>query len=430
MKFWKRAMLSATVLMGTTILAACGNGAEGSSSDKTNISMFLSKVEYKKEMEAFVEKFEEKNPDINIDLTFVGGGEDSESTLKAKFSSGEAPTIFMAAGLEQFVNYKQYAADVSDTESIKNAIPSTIEFMKLDDGGIGAVPMSMEIYSYLYNKNIFKEAGIDADAIKTQSDLTEAVKKIDEQKDTLGLDAVFAFPAKETWSTGMHGGGIFIAPEFDYDPTTAVSAPNFNFEYADQMKYYVDVQNDYGVQPTVSMDYSTQIDDKFIGEKVAIVMQGSWVVPTLMEADEEWAQDNIGILPIPVEGSPERYLDGGCLNYYIVNKESGEKEVAAAKEFLDYMNISEDGKRNTVENFMFIPAYKGYEEYSSDVNLINEYTTYVNNGAYRQAVFNATNVDWLKNSIGTGVQKYITDEASWEEVVSDVKDAWKPADQR
>ena len=430
MKFWKRAMLSATVLMGTTILAACGNGAEGSSSDKTNISMFLSKVEYKKEMEAFVEKFEEKNPDINIDLTFVGGGEDSESTLKAKFSSGEAPTIFMAAGLEQFINYKQYAADVSDTESIKNAIPSTIEFMKLDDGGIGAVPMSMEIYSYLYNKNIFKEAGIDADAIKTQSDLTEAVKKIDEQKDTLGLDAVFAFPAKETWSTGMHGGGIFIAPEFDYDPTVAVSASEFNFEYADQMKYYVDIQNDYGVQPTVSMDYSTQIDDKFIGEKVAIVMQGSWVVPTLMEADEEWAQDNIGILPIPVEGSPERYLDGGCLNYYIVNKESGEKEVAAAKEFLDYMNISEDGKRNTVENFMFIPAYKGYDEYSSDVNLINEYTTYVNNGAYRQAVFNATNVDWLKNSIGTGVQKYITDEASWEEVVSDVKDTWKPADQK
>ena len=70
--------------------------------------------------------------------------------------------------------------------------------------------MSMEIYSYLYNKNIFKEAGIDADAIKTQSDLTEAVKKIDEQKDTLGLDAVFAFPAKETWSTGMHGGGILL----------------------------------------------------------------------------------------------------------------------------------------------------------------------------------------------------------------------------
>ena len=429
MKLWKRAMLSATVLMGTTILAACGNGAEGSSSDKTNISMFLSKVEYKKEMEAFVEKFEEKNPDINIDLTFVGGGEDSESTLKAKFSSGEAPTIFMAAGLEQFVNYKQYAADVSDTESIKNAIPSTIEFMKLDDGGIGAVPMSMEIYSYLYNKKIFKEAGIDASTIKTQSDLTEAVKKIDEQKDTLGLDAVFAFPAKETWSTGMHGGGIFIAPEFDYDPTTAVSAPNFNFEYADQMKYYIDVQNDYGVQPTVSMDYSTQIDDKFIGEKVAIVMQGSWVVPTLMEADEEWAQDNIGILPIPVEGTPESYLDGGCLNYYIVNKESGEKEVEAAKEFLDYMNISEDGKKNTVDNFMFIPAYKGYEEYSSDVNLINEYTNYVNDGAYRQAVFNATNVDWLKNSIGTGIQKYITGEATWDEVVSDVKDAWKPAEQ-
>ncbi|MDT2822990.1 ABC transporter substrate-binding protein [Enterococcus devriesei] len=430
MKVWKKVVLSTIALFSLGGLAACGNGEDEKKASDTTISMFLSKVEYKKEMEAFVKKFEEKNPDISIDLTFVGGGEDSESSLKAKFSSGEAPTVFMAAGLEQFVNYKQYAADVSDTESIKNAIPSTIESMKLDDGGIGAVPMSMEVYSYLYNKKIFKDAGIDAETIKTQNDLTEAVKKIDKQKSKLGLDAVFAFPAKETWSTGMHGGGVFVAPEFDYDPTIAVSAPKFNFDYADQLKYYVDIQNDYGVQPAVSMDYSTQIDDKFIGEKVAVVMQGSWVVPTLVEANEEWAQENIGILPIPVDGTPERYLDGGCLNYYIVNKEASKKEIKAAKKFLDYMNCSDEGKKNTVENFMFIPAYQGYEDYASDVNLIKEYTKYVNEDTYRQSVFNATNVDWLKNSIGTGIQEYITDDASWDEVVSDVKDAWKPAEEK
>jgi len=79
---------------------------------------------------------------------------------------------------------------------------------------------------------------------------------------------------------------------------------------------------------------------------------------------------------------------------------------------------------------MFIPAYQGYEDYASDVNLIKEYTKYVNEDTYRQSVFNATNVDWLKNSIGTGIQEYITDDASWDEVVSDVKDAWKPAEEK
>lgn len=424
-KSWKSIILGSVVLSGGLLLAACGNGDTSASGDKTNISMFLTKVEYKKEMEAFVDQFEEENSDINIDVTFVGGGEDSEASLKAKFSSGEEPTIFMAAGLDQFSNYKKYAADLSDTESIKTAIPSTVEAMKLDDGGVGAVPMSMEVYSYIYNKDIFENAGIDATTIKTQADLTAAVKKLDSQKDKLGLDAVFAFPAKETWSTGMHGGGIFVAPEFNYDPVTAFNSPTFEFAYGDQMKYYVDIQNDYSIQPTASLDYSTQIDDKFIGGKVAIAMQGSWVVPTLVQADEEWAQNSVGLLPIPVEGTPEGYIDGGCLNYYVVNKEAGEKEVDAAKKFLDYMNCSEAGKKNTVENFMFIPAYTGYEEYESEINLINEYTDYVNNDQYRQSVFNAVNVDWLKNTIGTGIQKYVTDEASWDEVVADTKANWQ-----
>ncbi|WP_303217945.1 ABC transporter substrate-binding protein [Enterococcus asini] len=429
-KTWKRMFLASIVVSGGVFLAACGNGDSAENSDKTNISMFLTKVEYKKEMEAFVEKFEEENADINIDVTFVGGGEDSEASLKAKFSSGEEPTIFMAAGLDQFSNYKQYAADLSDTESIKTAIPSTIEAMKLEDGGVGAVPMSMEVYSYIYNKDIFKKAGIDATTIKTQDDLTAAVEKIDAKKDDLGLDAVFAFPAKETWSTGMHGGGIFVAPEFDYDPVAAFNSEKFAFEFADRMKYYVDIQNDYSIQPTASLDYSTQIDDKFIGGKVAIAMQGSWVVPTLVQANEEWAQNSVGLLPIPVDGTPEGYLDGGCLNYYVVNKEAGEKEVAAAKGFLDYMNCSEEGKKNTVENFMFIPAYTGYEEYQSEINLINEYTEYVNNDQYRHAVFNAVDVDWLKNTIGTGIQKYVSDEATWDEVVEDARSNWHASEEK
>lgn len=424
-KTFKSVVLGSLVLSGGLLLAACGNGDAGSSGDQTNISMFLTKVEYKKEMEAFIDQFEEENKDINIDVTFVGGGEDSEASLKAKFSSGEEPTIFMAAGLDQFSNYKQYAADLSDTESIKTAIPSTIEAMQLEDGGVGAVPMSMEVYSYIYNKDIFEAAGIDADTIKTQEDLTDAVEELDAQKDKLGLEAVFAFPAKETWSTGMHGGGIFVAPEFNYDPVEAFESPTFNFDYAEQMKYYVDIQNDYSIQPTASLDYSTQIDDKFIGGKVAIAMQGSWVVPTLVQADEELAQNSVGLLPIPVENTPEGYIDGGCLNYYVVNKEAGEKEVEAAKKFLDYMNCSEEGKKNTVENFLFIPAYTGYEEYTSEINLINEYTEYVNNDQYRQSVFNAVNVDWLKNTIGTGIQKYVSDEASWDEVVADAIANWQ-----
>lgn len=411
-------------LLSLGLLAACGNGEASSNKDQTEISMFLSKVEYKNEMTQLVEDYQNEHDDVKINLTFVGGGEDSGAALKSKFASGEAPTIFMSAGINDFVEYKKYAADLSDTESIKNALPGTTDAFKLDDGGVGAMPMSYEVYSFLYNKTVFKEAGIDPSTIDDQAKLRAAVEKIDKNKEKLGLEAVFAYPAKETWSTGMHGASAFYSLDFDNDPVAAFDAEQVDFKYGNQLKEFVDIQNDYSVQPTTSLDYSTQIEDKFVGRKVAIVMQGSWVVPTLMTNDEEFAQEEVGILPIPIDGVEYGKVDGGALNNYVVNKESGEKEVQAAKDFLDYMNTSEKGKQVVVDEFMFIPAYKGYEDYQSDINLIKEYTEYTNNNLVRISTFPSIKGDWTQFTVGTNIQKYVSGEMTWKELIKDSQDKW------
>ena len=47
--------------------------------------------------------------------------------------------------------------------------------------------------------------------------------------------------------------------------------------------------------------------------------------------------------------------------YWAVNSKSDDKVVQASKDFLDWMYTSETGKTAVLEDFKFIPAYKGYD---------------------------------------------------------------------
>src|SRR5690625_5615840 len=75
--------------------------------------------------------------------------------------------------------------------------------------------------------------------------------------------------------------------------------------------------------------------------------------------DEELAE-NIGLLPIPVEGH-EGSLPVGVPNYWAVNGTADDAEVAASKDFLDWMYTSDVGKESVLNDFKFIPAYEGFD---------------------------------------------------------------------
>ena len=49
---------------------------------------------------------------------------------------------------------------------------------------------------------------------------------------------------------------MFIAPEFNNDINEAYVAETIPFEKSDEFKRYIDLQNDYSVQPVLSLDYS------------------------------------------------------------------------------------------------------------------------------------------------------------------------------
>ncbi|MFC7062011.1 ABC transporter substrate-binding protein [Halobacillus seohaensis] len=421
------ALLASTVLAGCSFSSDGGSDSEGASEDQVTVDVFQFKVEFKDQFEELVDMYEEENPDVNLNVKTVGGGNDYGQALKTSFSSGEEPDIFNIGGPTDVDEYEKYLADLSDTKAADAALEGTLSSVDRNDQILG-LPFNQEGYGVLYNKELFEQAGIDADSIQSHEDLEAAVETLDSQKEELGIEAPFALPAKEQWVLGNHLANAFIADEFNHSVTEAYEADSIELTMGDQMKRFLDLQADYSIQPVLSLDYSQQVEEHFSLGNVAMIQQGNWVYNTIESMDPEFAENNVGILPIPVEGY-EGKIPVGVPNYWVVNKESEDEVVQAGKDFLDWMYTSEEGKKFVTEEFKFIPAYEGYEDQEIADPISQEIYEYASNGNTLGWVFLGAPTGWTEDSIGSAMQEYLGGDIEWEEVEEKAREDWESARQ-
>lgn len=430
----KKGMILATasaLVLGT--LAGCGNsdsgkGAGDTAAAKTVIDIYQFKVEFKDQFEELAKTYEKENPNVDINVTTVGGGEDYGASLKAKFASGAEPAIFNVGGPQDVEDWKGKLADLSDVEATKKALPGTLTGVTVDNKIYG-LPFAQEGYGLIYNKEVFKKAGIDPATITSYDALVKAVETLDSKKAELGIDAPFAFAAKETWITGLHLSNPFFAAEFDNDINKVYQAKEIEFKYQDAMKKMVDLQQKYSVQPTVSLDYSRQVEELFSQGKVAITQQGNWVYNSIAGIDPEFAETNVGLLPIPVVGAKEDVIPVGVPMYWAVNESKDEATKKASKDFLNWLYTSEEGKRAVLEDFKFVPAYDGFDTSKISDPISREVYKYSQEGKTSSWVFMGYPSAWGMDKLGADIQQYVSGKLPWEQLVQNAKDSWKAARQ-
>ena len=421
------AKVVATLAVSGLLLAGCSSGDEGgakkeSSKDKVTIDIFQGKVEFNKQFKDLAKKYEEENPDVKINITSVGGGTDYISSLKSQFSSGDEPDIFSIAGPSEAAQFEGNLSDLSDTKAAEAALEGTLDAVT-KDGKVQGLPFNQEGYGFIYNKTVFEKAGVNADEILTYDDLEKAVKTIDSKKDELEIEAVFALPAKEKWVLGNHLANVYFAPEFDHQVLNAYESDTVKFDRGSEMQRMLDLENKYSVQPSLSLDYSQQVEEYFSLEQVAMIQQGNWIYPSVSEMDPDFAENNIGILPIPVEGY-EGSLPVGIPNYWAVNSNSDDKTVEASKDFLDWLYTSDEGKESVLNDFKFIPAYEGFDTDKISDPLSKEIYQYASDGKTIGWVFLGYPDGW-GDELGADMQKYLDGKLSWEDVEADSTKKWE-----
>lgn len=434
MKFKKMLSLIAAGALMTGLLAGCSKPAtdapatEAPAGEQVEVDIFQFKVEFKDAFEALAMQYQEINPDVKINITTVGGGENYGAALRSKFASGSEPAIFNVGGPQDVEDWNTKLADLSDTASAGLALPGTLDSVKFDGQTLG-LPFNQEGYGFIYNKAIFEKAGIDPKSLTSFAALEQAVMTLDQKKAELGIDAVFAFPVKETWVTGLHLSSPFFAAEFDGNMQKTFEAKEIEFKYNEQMKKLVDLENTYSVQPTLSLDYSQQVEELFSNSKVAMIQQGNWAYGSIEGIDEEFAMNNIGIIPMSVEGYKEGAMPVGIPMYWGVNKGKDEAVVKASKDFIDWLYTSDEGKTAVLEDFKFIPAYDGYDTTKISDPLSKEIYEYAKAGNTINWVFMGYPTDWGMNMLGADIQQYVEGSLSWEQLVENAKMSWAEARQ-
>ncbi|WP_225742874.1 ABC transporter substrate-binding protein [Marinilactibacillus sp. Marseille-P9653] len=416
------------------LLGACGNedgagpGGMGSNDDSSGetiqLNIMQGKVEFNTQFNELADQYMAENDNVQIEITSVGGGTDYFTQLTTRFSSGDEPDIFSVAGPNEIEQFQDTMADMSDTDTAAAALEGTIENVTHDDGRIDAIPYNLEGYGFVYNMEVFEQAGIDPEALSTYEELRDAVETIDSQKETLGIEAVFALPGAESWVMGDHLANVYLSPELNESPLEAYNAETLAFERADEFQQMLDLQVDYSIEPVLSLDYSQQVEEYFSLGQVAMIQQGNWIYPTLEQMDPEFAESNVGMIPIPLEGYEDR-LPVGVPNYWAVNDNNDDATVQAAKDFLDWMYLSDVGKDFVVSEFNFVPAYEGYEDLEISDPLSQIVYDYSQSGDTLGWVFTGFPTGYQLNEFGPNLQAYIGGEMTWEEAIESSKEAWE-----
>ncbi len=426
----KLTALTCLLTLSASMFTGCGGNTNASAADSpVTVDIFQFKVEVKDALNKAVKEYEAEHKNVTINVQTVGGGQDYGAALKAKFASGQEPAIYNIGGPQDVKDWSNKLQDLSDQPWVSSAYSATLEAVKSGTKLYG-MPFDLEGYGFVYNKLIFQKAGISPDSIKTFSDLQNAVKTLDSKKSSLGIDAVFALPGKENWVTGLHLSNVAFANEFK-DAVEAFNAKTIDFKYNDGIKKLLDLQINYGYKPDGtnksidSVDYSTSVEKLFSLGKVAIIQQGNWIAGTVKGIDTNiWS--NMGLLPMPIDGTPEGSIPVGIPMYWAVNSSKDTATKKAAEDFLNWLYTSDKGKKLIIKDFGFVPALKGYdsEDLQPSDPLSKDILKYSNDNKTIPWVFMGYPTGWGQDKLGADIQKYISGDLTWDKLVQNAKDNW------
>lgn len=347
----KTALVAAALLVGLGgLLFAGGKQESGSSAPVKELHIFHFKVSQIKQWDQLAKDYHAAQPNVKLNVEIVGGASDWITALKTKFASGKGPDIFVVDGPALARTFSDYLTDLSREAWVPHALKSAKEPLTFD-GKLMGMPAAIEGYGFIYNKKLFKKAGITA-LPKTISELTTAAEKLK----AAGITP-FGNGYSEWWVIGMHLMNIPFAMQpdpakfvADLDAGTEKIPGNPIFE---SFKKTFDLTIKYGNANSLTTDNNAQMA-LFNNGDVAMVQQGNWKEVGIYQANPD---AEVGLIPIPVNNDPgiSDRLPVGVPFYWVVNHDS--PNVKEAKQFLDWMVQSDTGRHYILDEFGYIPAF-------------------------------------------------------------------------
>ena len=166
----------------------------------------------------------------------------------SKMATKEAPTLFQINGPRGYANWKDYCADLSNTELYKHLSDKSLAVTS--GGKVYGIPYVVEGYGIIYNKALTdkyfalsnKAVNMASmDEVNNFAELKAVVEDMQKNAAALGIDGVFAstsLKAGEDWRWQTHLANLPVYYEFKNNNVDLASdaTKKINFEYGDNYR--------------------------------------------------------------------------------------------------------------------------------------------------------------------------------------------------
>ncbi len=343
MRRLKAGLAGITVAALAATLAACGSDsssnekdAPDSSGDPSSITADLTwwdTSDATNEAPAYdklIEQFNETYPNITIKHEVVPFDQTQNKFKTAAQSGSGAPDILRAevAWTPEFAAlgylYALDGTEVLDQNFLETPLSSNVY-----DGKTYGVPQVTDTLGLLYNKKLFKQAGLDS-APTTWAEVADAAQAIEAKTDAEGIY--------------LNSGGYFLLP-FIYGEggdLVDVESETITVNSAESVKGIQTAQDlvtsGTSVKPVANDPYGTMMT-LFKEGKVAMIINGPWEVASISDDPKFGGFENLGIAAVPGGSAGQGAPVGG--HNYVAYSGMDESKAEAAIAFMTFMSSAE-----------------------------------------------------------------------------------------
>ena len=345
-----------------------------------------------------------------------------EETLMAEMGKSEAPTMFQVNGPVGLANWVDYCYDMSGSELYSHL---TSDGFALKDGdAVLGIAYVIESYGIITNKTLLEKAGHTIDEINSFESLKAVAEDITARSAELGFSAFSSagMDGSSDWRFKTHLANLPIYFEYQADGigTTTEIKGSFLDNYRAIWDLYI---NNSTCDPAeLSAKTGDDSRNEFLNSQAVFYQNGSWEYGSLSAV---FGDDELAMIPIYIGAGDEanQGLCTGTENYWCVNKDASEEDIAATLAFMNWC-VTEGAEAMANDMGFVIPFDTAVESPNLFVKQDVAYTAAGKNPVSWN--FPTMPSEEWKNVVGSALTAYAADQtdANWDAVVSAFVDGW------
>lgn len=398
--------------------AAGGNAESGSANkDGVSITIFNSKIEVQEQFEEMAKEYS-ASKGVNVEVYY--SNDTVAAHMATRYSANDPYTLSMVDAKDIYSLAGEHAVDLTGEEWVDKT-----DYAISVDGKVVGFPVCIEARGLMYNADAIEAVTgktFNPDEYKT----LDAFQGLLEELVAGGMETPTGV-MKEDWSLGGH----FLAEIYEEQPDVngyvsslyAGTADLANNAKWNSMMDTFDTLLKYNYAAKSPIAAEREVSEQKLAEgEIAFMFGGNWDWSMINAYDYS---ENMGMMPLPQntdDGSNEKLVGGGSKYIFIDSSDNtSDAQREAAKDFLNWLVLEEDGNQFLTEKCALVPAYSNINADSLDPLSISV-KKYADEGML------IGNYDYLPDDhfsrCGASIQKYMAGQTDRAGLAAEIESYW------